>query len=257
MGHSIIPGLPAQNFDHPLEGNSARQDIAAVTGRFGAMAAAVPADRQGPIKAGVYGVGDGNGVQGESTSASDSGVWGNNSGGGNGVTGTSDKDGGVGVFGRGKRLAALFEGDVEVTGLLHLSNADCAEDFDMAGDVAVEAGTVMVLGDEGALTPSVREYDKRVAGVVSCAGTYRPGVILDRVVSNRTRQPVALMGKVFCKVDARYGAVEIGDLLTTSATHGHAMRADVPSRAFGAVIGKALRPLHDGQGLIPILVALQ
>jgi hypothetical protein len=35
------------------------------------------------------------------------------------------------------------------------------------------------------------------------------------------------------------------------------MRADMPARAFGAVIGKALRPLRDGQGLIPILVALQ
>jgi len=28
-------------------------------------------------------------------------------------------------------------------------------------------------------------------------------------------------------------------------------------KAFGAVIGKALRPLIDGKGLIPILIALQ
>jgi len=49
----------------------------------------------------------------------------------------------------------------------------------------------------------------------------------------------------------------VGDLLTTSPTPGHAMRADDPGRAFGAVLGKALRPLADGQGLVPILVALQ
>ena len=45
-------------------------------------------------------------------------------------------------------------------------------------------------------------------------------------------------------------------LLTTSATPGHAMKAE-NLRAFGAVIGKAMEGLESGQGLIPILVALQ
>jgi hypothetical protein len=66
-----------------------------------------------------------------------------------------------------------------------------------------------------------------------------------------------LLGKVFCKVDAQYGAVEVGDLLTTSPTPGHAMKASDPAKAFGAVIGKALRPLTEGHSLIPILIALQ
>jgi hypothetical protein len=35
------------------------------------------------------------------------------------------------------------------------------------------------------------------------------------------------------------------------------MKASDAARAFGAVIGKALRPLRDGCGLIPILIALQ
>ena len=65
------------------------------------------------------------------------------------------------------------------------------------------------------------------------------------------------MGKVFCKVDAQFGAIEVGDLLTTSPTPGHAMKTSDPFQAFGAVIGKALRPLIEGQGLIPILIALQ
>ena len=47
-----------------------------------------------------------------------------------------------------------------------------------------------------------------------------------------------LVGKVFCKVD---GAIDVGDLLTTSQTPGHAMKATDPQRAFGAVIGKALK----------------
>jgi hypothetical protein len=35
------------------------------------------------------------------------------------------------------------------------------------------------------------------------------------------------------------------------------MKADDPLRALGTLIGKALRRLDAGQGLIPILVALQ
>ncbi len=65
------------------------------------------------------------------------------------------------------------------------------------------------------------------------------------------------MGKVYCKVDASYAPIAIGDLLTTSPTPGHAMNAIDQLQAFGAVIGKALRPLGEGQGLIPILIALQ
>ena len=65
------------------------------------------------------------------------------------------------------------------------------------------------------------------------------------------------MGKVFCKVDASFGAIAAGDLLTTSTTCGHAMKASDAQQAFGAVIGKAMRPLALGQGLIPILVSLQ
>ena len=57
-------------------------------------------------------------------------------------------------------------------------------------------------------------------------------------------------------MDAGYAAVEVGDLLTTSPTRGHAMKADDPLKSFGAVIGKALRRLEAGQELIPILVAL-
>ena len=100
-------------------------------------------------------------------------------------------------------------------------------------------------------------YDKRVAGVVSGAGGYRPGLILDRQPGQQGRAPLALLGKVYCKVDAGYGPIEVGDLLTTSPIRGHAMKADDPVKAFGAVIGKALKRFSGGTGLIPILIALQ
>jgi hypothetical protein len=173
---------------------------------------------------------------------------------GSGVSGYSDS--GIGIYGKGK-IAGFFEGDVEVTGDIRLANADCAEDFDIADADSVEPGTVMVLGEEGTLSQSHQPYDKRVAGVVSGAGEYRPGIVLDKQQSRRNRQPIALLGKVYCKVDARPAAIEVGDLLTTSGSPGKAMKASEPLKAFGAVIGKALRPLKEGQGLIPILIALQ
>lgn len=197
-----------------------------------------------------------NGVIGTSADSGASGVYGQNDGGGIGVGGRSMKDKGVGIFGEGP-IAGRFVGNVEVSGDVQLLNADCAEDFDIFGAEPVEPGTVMVVGAEGVLHESRRAYDKHVAGVLSGAGGYRPGIVLDKHESQSNRMSVALLGKVFCKVDASLAPVEVGDLLTTSDTPGHAMKAVDPLKAFGAVIGKALRPLDGGQDLIPILIALQ
>ena len=115
----------------------------------------------------------------------------------------------------------------------------------------------MVLCDDETLRPSNKPYDKRVAGVVSGAGAFKPAIILDRREETTGRKPLALIGKVYCKVDARYAPIEVGDLLTTSATVGYAMKVTDSTCAIGAVIGKALRVLPDGQALIPVLIALQ
>jgi hypothetical protein len=154
-------------------------------------------------------------------------------------------------------------GNVEVTGSLNVSGditmpaSDFAEDFLVEASDVVEPGTVMVLDENGVLRPSDKRYDRKVAGVISGAGDYRPGLILDRDKCALGRLPLALVGKVYCKVDATYDPIRVGDLLTTSPTAGHAMKADDPIKAFGAVIGKALLAFQSGCGLIPILVALQ
>jgi hypothetical protein len=148
-------------------------------------------------------------------------------------------------------------GDVQVTGDIRLEGADCAEDFDVSEAKGIEPGAVMVIDEGGALRQCQQAYDKTVVGVISGAGDYRPGIILDKQESRTDRMPVALMGKVGCKVDAKYSPIEVGDLLTTSPTPGHAMKADDPGKAFGSVIGKALRPLRGGQEIIPVLMTLQ
>jgi hypothetical protein len=177
--------------------------------------------------------------------------------------GISAEGGHTGIYAKAPVNAGYFEGNIHVTGNIttagdvKLFNADCAEDFDIAEAESAEPGTVMVVGAEGTLHESHKAYDNRVAGVIAGAGDYKPGIVLDKQQSGSDRKPVALLGKVFCKVDAGFAPIEVGDLLTTSDTPGHAMKVGDSLQAFGAVIGKALRPLRQGQGLIPILIALQ
>jgi hypothetical protein len=169
----------------------------------------------------------------------------------------AENGGNVGI-GTTTPIAKLtVQGDVSVSGDVILTGADCAEEFDIVAPAEAEPGTVVVVDQGGILHQCQQAYDKRVAGVISGAGDFRPSLILDRQQSQENRMPVALVGKVYCKVDARYAPIEAGDLLTTSPTPGHAMKADDPLKAFGAVIGKALRALQAGQGMIPILIALQ
>jgi hypothetical protein len=155
-------------------------------------------------------------------------------------------------------------GNVHVSGALTadkdliVAGADLAENFDLVDPSLADPGTVMVLDGVDHVHVSESAYDRRVVGVVSGAGHYRPGVVLDYKADHAsTRRALAMVGKTFCKIDASFGSVEVGDLLTTSPTPGYAMKASEPSRAYGAVLGKAMASLSEGQGLLPIVVTLQ
>lgn len=174
--------------------------------------------------------------------------------------GGNGADGDLFIFPSGGDNSKPFEATIHLdgdAGDIILQNADCAEDFEVEEDEDLEPGTVMVIGENSQLCKSHKAYDRRVAGVIAGAGSYRPGIILGRKESARNTLPIALIGRVFCKVDASYGAVDIGDLLTTSPSPGFAMNANEPQKAFGAVIGKALGSLKSGTDLVPTLIALQ
>ena len=146
-------------------------------------------------------------------------------------------------------------GNVVVAGDVTFSGGDCAEDIDAVLDI--EPGSVVVIDVSGRLRECDSDYDKRVLGVVSGAGDLKPAIILGKKVATVHRAPLALSGKVYCKVDAEYSPIEVGDLLTTSSTPGYAMRATDPARSFGSVVGKAMGRLNSGRGLVPVLIALQ
>ena len=167
------------------------------------------------------------------------------------------QNGNVGIGTNDPRARLHVNGSIRTTGDIVLENADCAEEFDVSEDPEIEPGMVMSLNDDATVSPSATAYDRRVAGVISGAGNYRPALVLDKRDGVRKRVPLALLGKVFCMADASENPIAVGDLLTTSQTAGHAMKATDPLRAFGAVLGKALGSLNEGRGLLPVLVALQ
>lgn len=166
--------------------------------------------------------------------------------------GQKNRPGRISMYGANQQEALRLDA---ATGDILLANADCAEEFDV--EPGSQPGMVMVLTEEGSLTVSQKPYDTRLAGVVSGAGSYRPGMILDRRDTGKARAPIALMGKVYCFADATNLPISVGDLLTTSEYPGHAMSITDRGRALGAVLGKALAPLPSGQALIPVLVTLQ
>jgi hypothetical protein len=143
-----------------------------------------------------------------------------------------------------------------------MGGADFAEHFDVKAPQAakIEAGMIVSIdpGAPGRLTLSAKAYDRRVAGVISGAGGVKPGVTMGQEGTLADGQhPVALSGRVYVWADASHGAIKPGDLLTTSPTPGHAMKAANPSKAQGAIIGKAMTELKRGKGLVLALVTLQ
>ena len=69
-------------------------------------------------------------------------------------------------------------------------------------------------------------------------------------------QDVALSGRVYVLADAANGPIKPGDMLTTSATPGHAMKVTNHQHAQGAILGKAMSALDQGQGMVLVLVTL-
>lgn len=81
--------------------------------------------------------------------------------------------------------------------------------------------------------------------------------------AQQSKVPVAVIGVVPVKASAENGPIQPGDLLTTSATPGHAMKAtpvDVGGVSIyrpGTIVGKALTPLAQDTGVITVVVTLQ
>jgi hypothetical protein len=164
----------------------------------------------------------------------------------------------VGVGTLSPQYTLDVNGTTRTHSIVITGGADLAEPFKMGGE-DIPKGSVVVIDREhpGELKVSTQEYDVRVAGIVSGANGINPGIALHQDGALEGGQNVALSGRVYVLADASSGAIEPGDLLTTSATRGHAMKVSDHQRAQGAILGKAMSGLREGKGMVLVLVTLQ
>lgn len=158
-----------------------------------------------------------------------------------------------------------FGGDGRITTqeLSITGGSDLSEQFDVrSGDFEPEPGMVVCIDTEnvGKLVVSGKAYDRTVAGIISGAGGIETGMMMGQKGSIANgKYPIALTGRVYVWCDSSNGAIEPGDLLTTSDTLGHAMKVTDYQAAQGAIIGKAMSRLDatERSGLVLVLVTLQ
>ncbi len=151
-------------------------------------------------------------------------------------------------------------GQVFADGGYQTGGADFAESIDVSGDRALyEPGDLLVIDPTGKrrLSQAHDPYSTLVAGVYST----KPGVLASvhhmDDPSFASEVPLAVIGIVPCKVTTGGGPINVGDLLVSSSSPGRAMKGTDRSRMLGAVVGKALEPLSDGEGVIQVLITLQ
>jgi subtilisin family serine protease len=93
-------------------------------------------------------------------------------------------------------------------------------------------------------------YSTLLAGVIST----QPGVVLGARTQSEGRALLALVGRVPVKATTENGPIRLGDLLTSASKPGYAMRCESAAQCEGAIIGKALEALNEGEGFILMLV---
>jgi hypothetical protein len=156
-------------------------------------------------------------------------------------------------------LRVTGDGNVRADGSFFAGGADFAELVSIASGVDnLEPGDVLaispdvdravVLASEPNSTALMGVYSTKAGFVGSQFGAEQSSETTNYVM-------VAIMGIVPVKVSAENGPIHRGDLLTTSATPGHAMKAT--SFDAGTLLGKAMGELESGTGIIEVFLVLR
>ncbi len=158
------------------------------------------------------------------------------------------------------RFKVHNNGDVTADGTITGGGADLAESFAVEGHAArYEPGDVLVISTQTnrAVEKSATPYSTLIAGVYAT----KPGVLLTAHPAGAdlsSEVPMGVIGVIPTKVTLEGGPIHRGDLLVTSSTPGHAMKADPDQVHVGMVLGKALAPFNGtGTGLIEVLVSVK
>ncbi|MHC4698287.1 MAG: hypothetical protein ACYTFA_16265, partial [Planctomycetota bacterium] len=133
-------------------------------------------------------------------------------------------------------VAIKNDGTMAVPVLQVTGGLDVAETFPVTD--RVEPGMVVEIDPDhaGKLRLARGAYNRRVAGVASGANGLPAGAILGSPEAQEDAPPIALSGRVWVYCDAGERPIELGDLLTTSNTTGHAMKVTDYGKAQGAIL---------------------
>ena len=143
-------------------------------------------------------------------------------------------------------------GDVYSKGSFTSGGADLAERIQVSEPV--EPGDVVELDpNRPGHYRKARGSGKLIAGVITTKPGFTLGNSLGEMGSD-LRPMLALMGRVPVKATTENGPIRPGDPLTVSSKPGYARRCAKAKACDGAIIGKALEGLEQGERLILVLV---
>lgn len=157
----------------------------------------------------------------------------------------------------GDIMSIRGDGTVAVK-VLEITGADLAEKFPVS-DEDIQPGMVVEIDPDnpGSLRLCRSACSKRVAGVVAGANGLSKGIVLGNLEGSEHHLPIAMSGRVWVYAEATECAIEPGDLLTSSSRPGYARKATDLAQAQGAIIGKAMTGLQQGEtGFVLVLVNL-
>ena len=169
------------------------------------------------------------------------------------------------IYATGGEYAGYFNGNVYVNGnVTATSYSDIAEVYNLREENDIELGDVVVVDTDSSntLRKSTMPYSRNVAGVIS--GPEQAFIIMGKKENLPNDKPLALAGRVICKVTTENGSIKPGDLLVTSSIPGFAMKAEPIGEInghsiypYGCILGKALESFNGDEGEILILVCLE
>jgi len=163
-----------------------------------------------------------------------------------------------------KHQVSYYSGDKNNVPIPEVDSTDKAYDSRVCGIVAkvvTEEDLPYVEGAPEVQTKSKKEKAikaiKKEHPLRKLAAKVSKKLDYSKIKDKQMGKMVTLGAYAHCKVDADIAPIEVGDLLTTSPTKGHAQKVLEPEKAVGAIIGKALGALKKSKGEIPVLVMLQ
>ncbi|MBE7413440.1 MAG: discoidin domain-containing protein [Leptospiraceae bacterium] len=156
---------------------------------------------------------------------------------------------------QGSGKAILAEGDSLFKGLVQIQTKngnDCiARYFPIVkGDVIAEGDLLVTSSEEGRLSKSKTAYSTRVIGVA----IQSESLVLGEKIENS--MAVGMFGVVRLNVDASDGEIVPGDILVSSISPGHAVKADLNKTKIGMIVGKSLGYCKKGKSTIQAMVSI-